>query len=68
MNNETVQIGINIILIGLIVGIIASLWNILPFFVPGVGNIFFISIAGAIILLLILTKLKKEVQNLDLEK
>ena len=61
MSDETIQIGINVIVIGLVVGIIASLWNILPFFVPGVGNIFFISIAGAIILLLTLTKLKKDV-------
>ena len=61
MSEETIQIGINVILIGLTVGIIASLWNILPFFVPGLGNVFFITTAIAIILLLGLSKLKKDV-------
>jgi len=61
MSSETIQIGINVIIIGLIVGIVASLWNILPFFVPGLGNIFFPSIIAAIILLVVFSKLKKDV-------
>jgi len=61
MSNDTVKIGINVIVIGLIVGIVASLWNILPFFVLGVRNIFFITTVLAIIFLLALSRLKKEV-------
>ena len=61
MSNDTIQIGINVIVIGLVVGIIASLWNILPFFVPGLGNIFFTSMITAIILLVVFSKLKKDV-------
>lgn len=61
MSEETIQIGLNVILIGLIVGIIASLWNILPFFLAGVRNIVLITTALAIILLLALSRLKKEV-------
>ena len=61
MSEETVQIGINVIIIGLVVGLVASLWNILPYFIPGVGNIFLITTTIAIILLLGLSKLKKDV-------
>ena len=61
MSEETIQIELNVILIGLAVGLVASLWNILPFFAPGLGNIFFTSTAAAIILLLVLSRLKKDV-------
>jgi len=61
MSKDTIQIGMNVILIGTAVGIIASLWNILPFFVSGIGNVFFSSIIASVFLLLILTNLNKDV-------
>lgn len=58
-DNKHVEIKFKIILIGLISGFIASLWTILPFFVAGLSNIFYITIIAGIILLLVLTPRKK---------
>ena len=38
---EYVQINMKVIVIGLIAGIIASLWAVLPFFINGVSNLFY---------------------------
>ena len=58
-DNKHVEIKFKIILMGLISGLIASLWTILPFFVAGLSNIFYVTIIAGIVLLLVLTPRKK---------
>ena len=48
---EYIQIDIKIIVVGLIAGVIASLWTIIPFFVSGAINYFYATVGlGAIFL------------------
>lgn len=57
---ETVEIKIGAILLGLFVGVVASLWTIIPFFFAGIGNFFFMSVIAGLALLILLTKLEKK--------
>lgn len=60
MPEEYIQIDLKIILAGLISGIIASLWTIIPFFVAGIANLLYITIISGVVLLFVLTSFKKD--------
>ena len=57
---EYIQINMKVIVVGLTAGIIASLWAVLPFFVNGVSNLFYVTVAIGLLFLFIFGGLKKE--------
>jgi len=60
MSKDNIQITLKVIMGGLVAGIVASLWKILPFFVPGLGNLILITLGAAIILLLVISNFKQD--------
>lgn len=56
---EYVQINIKVIIVGLIAGIIASLWTIIPFFVGGASNLLYATVSIGLLFLLFFAGFKK---------
>ena len=59
MEDEYVEIDLGTILAGLVSGGVASLWTVIPFFMPAPNLIYLTVLAGAL-LLLVLTKFRKD--------
>ena len=50
-SSEYVQINIKLIVVGVIAGVIASLWAIVPFFITGVNNLWYVTASLGLIFL-----------------
>ena len=59
MEDEYVEIDLRAILAGLASGGVASLWTIIPFFMPA-PNLIYLTVSAGILLLLVLTKFRKD--------
>ncbi|MCH7850363.1 MAG: heavy-metal-associated domain-containing protein [Nanoarchaeota archaeon] len=57
---EYIEVNIRILIIGLISGVIASLWAVFPFFVSGVGNLLYVTVALGIFFLLMFGEFNKK--------
>ncbi len=60
MSEEYISIDLNVIFAGLISGVVASLWSIIPFFVPGVANLPYITAISGIVLLFAITSFNRD--------
>ena len=59
MEDEYMEIDLRTILAGLASGGVASLWTIIPFFMPA-PNLIYLTVSAGAILLLVLTKFRKD--------
>ncbi|MCH7567945.1 MAG: heavy-metal-associated domain-containing protein [Nanoarchaeota archaeon] len=56
---EYVHINMKVIVVGLIAGVIASLWTIIPFFVGGVSNLLYATVSIGLLFLIFFAGFKK---------
>lgn len=55
-----IEIKMRDIIVGSISGLTASLWTILPFFIGGIQNIFYMTVIAGLLLLFVLTPKKRD--------